>query len=181
MKETFQVYIIHQTIANDDPRLHPDAVVVGDYWHFTIRYIPPEKDIYIDWLNYLELPEGAAKSSVLTNNYKGVVSLVKPVDKVDDIVTASGDVEWEKHVYRLTEEDKQNVTMLIKTAMRLYATENLTDNKKLKKLLQKVNACTNQEECENILHHYYKVSTSPITHNTPREPEFNIKWPGNEK
>lgn len=175
------MYIIHQTIANDDPRLHPDAVEVGNYWHFTIRFIPPEKEIYIDWLNYIELPEGAAKSSVLTNNYKGVVSLTKPVDKVEDIVTASGDVAWEKYVYRLTDEDKHNVTILIKTAMRLYATENLSDKKILKKLLKKVDECNTQDECEHILHHYYKVSTSPKTHKTPREPEFNIKWPGNEK
>ena len=156
-------------------------VEIGNYWHFTISYVPPEKNIFIDWFNYLELPEDVAKCSILTNNYKGVVSLTRPADKVEDIVTASGDVEWEKYVYRLTDQDKQNVTALMKAAMVLYANENLDNQKLLKKLLRKVEACQTQDDCEQIMHHYYKVSLSPQTNKQPREPEFNIKWPGNEK
>jgi len=173
------MYIIHPTIADNDPRIPKGSKVVGDYWHFTMRYIPD--GAYIDWINYIELSEEVAKSAVLTNAYRDVVSVTEPVSKAEDIVTASGDVEWEKYVYRLTDKDKENVTVLIKSAMRLYANENLTDKKILKKLLQKVEACSTKEECELILHNYYKVTASPAMNKTPREPEFNIKWPGNEK
>ena len=175
------MYIIHQSITGNDPRLHESFVEVGHYWHFTITQVPDDQGIYIDWLSYLELPEEVAKCSILTNNYKGVVSLTKPTNRVEDMVTASGDIEWEKYVYRLTDQDKQNVTALMKSAMKLYATDTLDDRKLLKKLLNKVESCQNQEDCEQIMHHYYKVSLSPTTNKQPREPEFNIKWPGNEK
>ena len=44
------MYIISETLSSEDPRVHPEIVKIGDYWHFTISYIPPNKGIFIDWM-----------------------------------------------------------------------------------------------------------------------------------
>jgi hypothetical protein len=174
------MYIIHETLAGNDPRIHPETVVVGDYWHFTIRYIPPNKGIFIDWLPHENISEEVAKCCMLTGSYKGVLSISKPVTKKEDIVNASGDVEWKKYIYKLSAKDKENVVIIMKTAMRLYANTYITDQKTLKRLIKEVNSTSTIESCEHLLHHYYGVG-SATTNGLPRNPEFNIKWPWEEK
>lgn len=174
------MYIIHETLASTDPRVHPETVAIGSYWHFTIRYIPPNKGIFIDWLPYETLSEEVAKCCMLTGAYKGVVSVSKPVTKKEDIVNASGDVEWKKYIYKLTAKDKENVVLLMKAAMRLYATQYVSDQKTLKKLIKEVNSAYTPEDCKRILHHYYAVG-SALMDGLPRTPTFNIIWPWEEK
>ena len=170
------MYIIHESLAGDDPRKHPEMVVVGDYWHFTISYIPPNKGIFIDWLPHEKLSEDVAKSFPLTNAYKGVVSLSKPFTKKEDIVTASGDVEWKKYIYKLTVKDKENVVLLIKAAMRLFAKAHLADDKTLKKLIKEIGTINTMEDCDIFLYNYYNMS-SATTHGLEKQPKFKVKWP----
>lgn len=174
------MYIIHETLASSDPRIHPETVIFGDYWHFTIRYIPPNKGIFVDWLPHEKLSEEVAKSHTLTGSYKGVLSVSKPVTKKEDIVNASGDVEWKKYIYKLTAKDKENVIILMKAAMRLYANAHLTDQKVLKRLIKEVNSASTIEGCESVLHHYYGVG-SASTNGLARNPSFAITWPWEEK
>lgn len=170
------MYIIHETLSSEDPRVHPEIVKVGDYWHFTISYIPPNKGIFIDWLPHEKLSEDVAKSYPLTNAYRGVVSLSKPFTKKEDIVTASGDVEWKKFIYKLTSKDKENVVLLIKAAMRLFAKTHLTNDKTLKKLLKEISTINTMEDCDLVLYNYYGMS-SATTHGLEKQPKFTIKWP----
>lgn len=170
------MYIIHETLPSNDPRIHPDTVIVGHYWHFTIRYIPPNKGIFIDWLPHEKISEEVAYSSKLAGAYKGVVSLVKPATNVKDIVGASGDVEWKKYIYTLTKKDKENVVGLMKTTMRLYAQKYLSDQKTLKRLLKEVNTADTIEKCQHIMYHYYNIA-SALTNGLEKAPEFNVEWP----
>lgn len=165
---------------SNDPRIHPETEIVGDYWHFTIRYIPPKKGIFIDWLPHEKISEETAKCSKLTGAYKGVISVSKPVTKKEDIVNASGDVEWKKYIYKLTAKDKENVVLIMKSAMRLYAKAHITDQKILKRLIKEVNNTTTIESCEYVLHHYYGVGSATMN-GLPRNPEFKIKWPYEEE
>ena len=170
------MYIIHETLSSEDPRVHPEIVRVGDYWHFTISYIPPNKGIFIDWLPHEKLDEDVAKSYPLTNAYKGVVSLAAPFTKKDDIVTASGDVEWKKYVYKLTTKDKQNVVLLIKAAMRLFAKQHITSEKTLKKLMKEITNINTMEDCDLVFYNYFNMSNA-TTHGLERTPKFQVKWP----
>jgi hypothetical protein len=174
------MYIIHETLASNDPRIHPKSSIVGDYWHFTIRYIPPNKGIFIDWLPHEKISEEAAYACKLAGAYKGVVSLAKQVTKVKDIVGSSGDVEWKKYIYVLTKTDKANVVLLIKAAMRLYAQAHLQDQKSLKKLINEVNSVDTIEQGQHILYHYYNVG-SALTNGLPKEPKFKVAWPEEKK
>lgn len=170
------MFIIHETLPGNDPRIHPETVVVGDYWHFTIRYIPPNKGIFIDWLPHEKISEEVARSCKLVGAYKGVVSVSKPVTKVGDIVSASGDVEWKKYIYVLTKKDKENVVSLMKAAMRLYAQAHLKDQKTLKKLINEVNICDTMEQCQMVLYYYYNIA-SALTNGLSKEPKFKVDWP----
>jgi hypothetical protein len=174
------MYIIHETLPQNDPRIHPDTSVVGNYWNFTIRYIPPNKGIYIDWVPHEKLSEEVANSYKITGAYKGVVSVSKPVTKVSDVQGSSGDVEWKKYIYVLTKTDKANVVLLMKAAMRLYAQAHLQDQKSLKKLINEVNSVDTIEQCQHILYHYYNIG-SALTNGLPKEPKFKVEWPEEKK
>jgi hypothetical protein len=170
------MYIIHETLASNDPRIHPDTVVIDHYWHFTTRYIPPNKGIYIDWMPHEKISEDVAKSCKLTGAYKGVVSVSKPVTKASDIQGSSGDVEWKKYIYTLTKKDKENAVLLMKAAMRLYAQKYLTDQKTLKRLINEVNTADTIEKCQLVLYHYYDIG-SALTNGLPKEQKFKVEWP----
>lgn len=170
------MYIIHETLSSDDPRVHPEIVTIGDYWHFTISYVPPNKGIFLDWLPHEKLSEEVARSFPLTNAYKGVVSLSKPYTNKSEIVTASGDVEWKKHIYKLTAKDKQDVVLLIKAAMRLFSKTHLTNEKTLTKLLKEISSLNTMEDCDLAFYNYFGMS-SATTHGLERDPKFPIKWP----
>ena len=170
------MYIINETLASDDPRVHPEIVKIGDYWHFTISYIPPNKGIFIDWLPHEKLSEDVAYSYPLTNAYKGVVSLTKPYTTKKDIVTASGDVEWKKHIYKLTAKDNEDVVALIKSAMRLYAKAHIISQKTLKKLIKEINNANTMEKCDLVFYNYFNISNA-TTHGLEKQPDFEVKWP----
>lgn len=170
------MFIIHETLSSQDPRLHPEIVRIGDYWHFTISYIPPNKGVFVDWMAHEKLTEDVARSFPLTNAYRGVVSLSKPFTKKDDIVTASGDVEWKKHIYKLTATDKDNVVKLIKAAARLYAKLYIKSEKTLKKLIKEIDNASTMEDCDILLYTYYNISTA-TTRNLEKKPKFQVEWP----
>lgn len=174
------MFIIHETLSSEDPRLHSEIVTIGDYWHFTISYIPPNKGIFVDWLPHEKLSEEVARSFPLTNAYKGVVSLSRPFTKKSELVTASGDVEWKKYIYKLTSKDKQDVVLLIKAAMRLFAKTHLTDEKTLKKLLKEIAVLNTMEDCDIAFYNYFNMS-SATTHGLEKNPKFLVRWPWDKK
>lgn len=170
------MYIIHESTPSNDPRLHPLMQIVGDYWHFTIRHVPPNKGIYIDWLAHEKLTEEVAMSYKVIGSHKGVVSVSRPVTKISDITRSSGEVEWKKFIYKLNVQDKENVVKLMKSAMRLFAQAHLADQKALKRLLNEVALADTVEKCQYVMYHYYNVD-SAFTNKTERDPKFNVVWP----
>jgi len=168
------MYIIHETLAGNDPRLDPRAKAIGSYWHFTIREV--QDGVYIDRIPHEKLSAEVAKSVKLTGAYKDVISLSRPANNIDEIQQVSGDVEWQKYVYKLTKQDKKNVVVLMKTAMNMYAKTHLEDQETLHKLIEVVNSASTIEGCEYVLYHYFNVG-SATTNGKPKEPKFIVKWP----
>lgn len=169
------MYIIHETLSDNDPRIDPTTSAVGDYWHFTIRHVP-DSSVYLDWLSYEILPEEVAKTHRIVNSYKGVISIAAPASSVDEIVHASADTEYKKYIYELTDKDKKNVIELMKAAMRLFAREHLQNRDVLDRLLREVELADTIERCEYVLHHYYGVGSATMI-NQPQKPAFSVQWP----
>ena len=169
------MYIIHETLSDNDPRIDSKTTAIGDYWHFTIRYVS-DSSVYLDWLDYEVLPEEVAKTHKIVNSYKGVISITEPVERIEDIVHASADVEYNKYIYELTDDDKKNVVELMKSAMRLFAKNHLQNKDNLDRLLREVNLSDSIERCEYVLHHYYGVGSATMV-NQPRKPAFTVQWP----
>jgi len=168
------MYIIHETLSDHDPRIDSRTTLIGDYWHFTVRYIPDES-VYLDWLLYEEISEPVAKSYKITKSYKGVISISEPVTNIDEITQVSADTEYKKYIYELTDTDKSNVTELMKASMRLYAKARL-QNPILEKLLVEVDLADSIERCEYVMHHYYGVGSATMD-KTPQRPAFEVNWP----
>ena len=170
------MYIIHETLPSNDPRINEKTSVFGHYWHFTIRYIPDNENIYLDWINHEVLSEEVANSYKISGSYKGTVSVSRPVNNINDVVSSSGDVEYKKYIYTLTEADKENVVKLMKSAMKLYSKNHLTDQEVFEKLMNKIDSALTIEDCNRVMYDYFNVS-SASTNNTPKNPEFEVNWP----
>jgi len=169
------MYIIHETLADNDPRLDSRTRAIGDYWHFTIRQIL-DSSVYIDWLDYIEISESVAKSHKIVNSYKGIISLSEPASNLDEVSKASADTEYKKYIYELTDEDKKNVMILMKSAMKLFAESHLINKDALSRLLREIEYADSIERCEYVLHHYFGVGSATMN-NQPRKPAFKVEWP----
>lgn len=167
------MYIIHETIAGNDPRNIKNSQVIGHYWHFTIRSV--KENEYLDWLPHEKISEEVAYSCRITGAYKGVVSLARDAVSPEEVISASGDVPYGKYIYKLTDSDKKNVVELMKSAMRLFAKGHLQKKNQINKLMPVIDEADTIEKCEEVLFHYFKVNTAS-TQGHARKPAFKLSW-----
>lgn len=170
------MYIIHETIAGDDPRFDSRAEVIGHYWHFTIRKIL-DASVYTGWIPHEVIDENVAKSHKLTGSYKGEISLPSKATNYEEFRQASGENVGtsRKFIYKLTSTDINNVVKLMQASMRIFAKNHIEDKSVVSKLIDLVNSAKTIEQCEQLLHDYFNVD-SALTHGTPRDPKFKIEW-----
>jgi hypothetical protein len=168
------MYIIHETIADNDPRFDSRAKIIGNYWHFTIREIADDS-IYKDWITHEILDESVAKAYKLTGSYKGEISLPSNSTNYEEFRHASGESAGisRKFIYKLTQTDIENVVKLMKSSMRIFAKNHIVDVKILKNIESLINAVNTIEECERLLYDYFDVN-SATTNGIPKNPKFKI-------
>jgi len=113
------MYILHETVASNDPRLDPRIKTKTNVWHYTISELNPNEGIITSWLNPVEVTEEELVASKFTNVMDNMVPiLVNTANRVDMVEpTSFGDPTYEKIMYTLTATDKSNLVSLMKKMM----------------------------------------------------------------
>ena len=176
---TGTIYIIHEVVAGNDPRLDPQMEIVGDFWHYQVRKFPSNQDIVWKWLKGEQVTESVAKAYKFTPAHENEISVRKSTNVYEELSGASGDTEdldQTKIYYRLTPVDQQNTVEFFKTAMRIHVRNHTEENSKtaqaLLKIIEQLSTVT---ECQNIMYDYFDVGF-PVNVQRKRSPKFNINW-----
>ena len=120
------MYILHETIAGNDPRLHASMKLFGSYWHYTIHYIPEGENVFVDWLKGEQISEQVAKAYKFTGSVNGELSIKTNTTTWEEIAAASSETApGPKHIYELSMDDNNNCIILMKTIIKNYAKNRL--------------------------------------------------------
>ena len=69
------IYIIHETIAGDDPRWQPGMELIGDFWNYSVSTAPD--GTFVDWLHGKVVGEFVAKSYKFVTARDGEIPVAK--------------------------------------------------------------------------------------------------------
>jgi hypothetical protein len=181
------MYIAHEQIASNDPRLDDRIVEIGKWWMYQIVYVDTQAhpDIRTDWLNGVELPENVAKAHIFAASVDGELTVLKKVfnDTTEIILPSSGgNQEYFKEMYDLTETDKANARDFIKTILKLHVKNHLpmetgmnpagTDTR----LYNVIDNAGTLNDIQKVMKHYFDVDACAYTAGIKRNPEFPVNW-----
>lgn len=150
------MYILHETVAGNDPRLHPAMQVFGTYWHYTVTYIPDDVagSVYYDWLKPEVISEDVAKAYKFTGASNNELTVKKSASNWEELATASGESlsgHGEKFIYELTTKDRANCVSFLKAMIKNYVTNRVEDADKRNSILQLLTTVRSIDECRAIL------------------------------
>jgi hypothetical protein len=173
---TDMIYIIHEAISGNDPRLDSRMEEFGEFWHYTVTRFPADQDIVYHWLNGTVVPERVAKAYKFTSAHDNEISVRKATSIWDDLADGSGDTEAEKIYYRLDPNDQANAVEFFKTVMKLHI-ENHADpssrhTQTLKSMIDRLGSVT---ESQVLMYDYFDVGF-PCTATRARRPNFEVKF-----
>ncbi len=177
---TDTTYIIHETVAGDDPRLHPLMERMGEFWCYSVIKFPSNNnDIVHSWLHGQEVTESVAKAYKFTSAHENEISVRKSTNIYDEIFDGSGDTEEldeTKVYYRLTEADKINCVEFYKTIMRIHLKNHTESNSKSAAGLNAaINKLTTINQTQELMYDYFDIGF-PINTRRKRNPKFKIHW-----
>ena len=176
---TDTIYIIHESVPGNDPRLDPKMERIGDFWHYVVQKFPADRDIVWKWLNGEQVTENIAKAYKFTSAYENEISVRKSTNIYEEISGASGDTEdldETKIYYRLTQVDQQNAVEFFKTVMRIHVKNYTEENSKnAHTLLKMIERAATISECQDLMYDYFDVGF-PINVRRKRAPKFQIHW-----
>ena len=176
---TDMIYIIHESVPGNDPRLDPSMERIGDFWNYVVQQFPADQDIVWSWLKGEQVTESVAKSYKFTPAHENEISVRKSTNIYEEISGASGDTEdldQTKIYYRLTPVDQQNTVEFFKTVMRIHVRNYTEENSKnAQALLKMVNQLQTVTACQDLMYDYFDVGF-PINIRRKRAPKFKINW-----
>ena len=141
------MYILHETIAGNDPRLHASMKLFGNYWHYTIHYIPEGENVFVDWLKGEQISEQVAKAHKFTGAVNGELSIKTNTTTWEEIAQASSETATgPKHIYELSMDDNNNCIILMKTIIKNYAKNRLKSD-----LISQADAATTIDQLKSII------------------------------
>lgn len=177
---TDTTYIIHESVAGNDPRLHPKMERMGEFWHYNVIKFPSnDPDIVYSWLHGEEVTESVAKAYKFTSAHENEISVRKSTNVYEEIFDGSGDTEdldETKVYYRLTPADKNNAVEFFKTVMRIHV-KNWTDSssKYSQTLLRMINDVQTITQAQDLMYDYFDVGF-PCNARRVRNPKFQVNW-----
>lgn len=148
------MYIIHETVAGNDPRLHPKMTRYANYWHYTIHIVPDNENIYVDWLNGEVISEKVAKAYKFCSSKNGEMSVRKSTTIYEEIESASSEADLglgPKIIYELTLEDQQNAVELLRVIIKNFAKNRIQDPAKRQAAIDAANQATTVDQCNSVL------------------------------
>jgi hypothetical protein len=138
------MYIIHETVAGDDPRLHPSMKLFGSWWHYTIRHVPDNENIYVDWLNGVVVTEEIAKAHKFCSAVNGELTVKRNTTNWDDLLHASNEnADGPKAIYELTVRDNENCINFLRATLGVFIQNRVadyTEKQRLTQLIQEANS-----------------------------------------
>ena len=176
---TDTIYIIHEAVPGNDPRLDPQMEMLGDFWHYQIHKFPANQDIVWKWFHGEQVTENVAKAYKFTSAHENEISVRKSTNIYEELADGSGDTEdldETKIYYRLTSVDQQNCVEFFKTVMRIHIKNHTEKNSKTAQaLLKMVDQLTTVTACQELMYDYFDVGF-PVNNRRKRSPKFNINW-----
>ena len=173
------IYIIHENVPGNDPRLDPNMQRMGDFWHYIVQKFPAGKDIVWSWLKGEQVSENVAKAYKFTSSYENEISVRKSTNVYEEIADGSGDTEdldQTKIYYRLTTADQQNCVEFFKTVMRIHIKNHTEENSKnAQALLKMIDQLTTVTACQDLMYDYFDVGF-PVNVRRKRAPTFKMNW-----
>lgn len=170
------MYITYETISGNDPRLDSRMEYIGSFWHYTISYISPEHetDVYVKWLNGVEISENVAKSYKFMNALNGELSLRVSASSVNDIVHASGDTP-EKILYHMNEQELSDTVELYKAIMLNYMDNHCQGGEVKEALRAKINETKTLPDIQMLMATYYDFDVA-YTQGKKKKKELIVVW-----
>lgn len=177
---TDTTYIIHESVAGNDPRLHPKMEQIGEFWHYNVIKFPSnDPDIVHSWLHGEEVTENVAKAYKFTSAHENEISVRKSTNVYEEIFDGSGDTEdldETKVYYRLTPTDTNNTLEFFKTIMRIHIKNHADETSKYTSALRSmVDQVSTINQAQDLMYDYFDVGF-PINARRVRKPKFNINW-----
>lgn len=171
------IYIIHETIASNDPRWMKGMERIGDFWNYTVTTAPD--GTYIDWLNGKVVSEKIAKSYKFVTAANGEIPVAKQTNIYEQIVQDTGDThtaEGPKFYYDLTAQDTNNGIEFLKSVMELHIKNHLDPNNGYIPTLTKMaNEITSLDQGQRLMYDYFDCNF-PTTNLSARKPTFKVDW-----
>jgi hypothetical protein len=173
------MYIIHETVAGNDPRLLPSMELVGGYWSYTIRRVPDDlPSTYIDWLKAEVISESVARAYKFCGAKDNEITVRKSTKVYEEIASASSEADMSqgpKIYYYLTGEDVVNTTSLLKTIMLNHTNNHLKNQEVKPQLVKLINACNTIEDAHRVLANYFGCENA-TTYGKPKTPIISVEW-----
>ncbi|MGY8864117.1 MAG: hypothetical protein ACKVJK_00675 [Methylophagaceae bacterium] len=171
------IYIIHETIAGNDPRWQPGMELIGDFWNYSVSTAPD--GTFVDWLHGKVVGEFVAKSYKFVTARDGEIPVAKMTNVYEQIVQDTGDThtaEGPKFYYDLTEQDTNNGIQFMKTVMELHIQNHLdANNGYVNALRQMISGMETLDQGQRIMYDYFDCNFAS-TNMTPRKPTFKVEW-----
>lgn len=169
------MYIIYETIGNNDPRFDPKLEYVSTAWHYTISKVPADhvSKVNLELLKATEITEGMAHAHHFTNAVDGEISVMKNVLNPADIIqpTSEGDADYAKVDYKLSSTDEVNAIGLLKAMMLNFAENHFTEELGLVQIRTKVPSLTTLKNTQMFFATYFEWDCA-YTAGKEKTPEF---------
>jgi hypothetical protein len=173
------MYIIHETVAGNDPRLLPSMEIAGGYWIYTIRRVPDDlPSAYIDWLKAEVITESVARAYKFCGAKDNEITVRKTTTVYEEIASASSEADMSqgpKMYYYLTGEDVVNTTNLLKVIMLNHTNNHLKNQEVKPHLVKLINSCKTIEDTHWMLATYFSCENA-TTYGKPRTPLISVEW-----
>ena len=173
------MYILYEAIASDDPRLTSNVQKKNDAWHYEIAFVEPSTiaENPIKWLRYREITAQEAETPRFFNALDDEVPVMVIKSNVAELIepTSFSDPEYEKQMYKLTQNDKDHTVSLMKKIMKLQTDNHVDDDVTRNKLYTAIEACNTLTETQMCFATYFEWECA---YTAPRDKiqEFGVDW-----
>jgi len=186
------MYIISESLANNDPRLRPEVQRLYDHWEYTAYYIPDDITVTlpIDDIGACIVEEKIARAMKFCNVANGKVGFRRGTLAHEEIFGESTEPDGHKTYYYLNDEDFANVVEVYKAEMRLYlarhynhrlsAAEMSLLQSKRQGILDQINDCETVDDCATLLHTRFGLDFSKDYEEKFGSATFDLSNPGKD-
>lgn len=160
------MYMICETLGDNDLRVLPGMKRLYTHWIFTTYYVPDSIKINLKDYGGIKLEEDVARAMKFAMVDKGKIGIRPGTSIHEDLFAESLETDIVKQYYYLTETDEINTTKLMKSEMYLYLDMHYSvmDEKtflkyqgKKQEVLSLIDSCKSVTDCQKLQHTHFGV------------------------